>query len=1786
VPFKGTDPSSTFVRILREEPVPLSRFIPDAPPALQAVMNRALAKNAHDRYQSAEEFGFDLLGIQNDLKVATVADSLKRAESAMQRGDLERVRSLLQDVLRLDRHNERANRLLREVRQTIQQQQRSSQVGQIRSQAQVALAGGQYEEALACADQALRLDPTDTETIQLCDQIRNAISRAKAVREALNRAETALFAGDFDEAKDAVEESLRLDPTDSGARALAAMINKELAERSRRHQVQGFVDQARRGIAERKFTDAIDALHRAEELDPTDSNVRELLQWAQRGQEQENKRRYLQDITNQIENALHGGDFSSACTISEMGLQRFPEDPTLLRLRAISEKQRDIGERRRFVHDQSLAVKALTDEDKLLDAVQVLTEALRRYPGEPNLESLLAITKAAIERQQIEREEAARKRAMQRAEAEARSQLTQQVLNWSIELRRALDARAALADILKTSKELRLVLDTRQIEDHARDAASLVLNELNARIRARDQAMIDLEQLQRAFERSLDSPALNEAESRMLSAKAAFPNESSIQRICSDLTDSISKAREERNRSISLLGELAQTAEAKPTRELMSLQEKARNLAAGVASDPRAGALLQQIDSSINRRFARRAELLRDIAVLHAGLSKVQSLDEIDRIRERGRATAALDSTDDELAERSRKLQGEAQALRDSMESLLRDMAALARRVASATTIDDAEGLVPQVKELADRRPDFQTLQEAATHIFAEVQGRRIEHDLIVQELEAALAALPLVETDEELDASATRARECLELHSRDATIQTLSRQIVDHVETILQNRAELRARHVECDNALQISRERLDDRDLDGALDVLLSVEEQNPDRVDLHVQISILRKAIEQRRAEQEQLEQEQRAREQAEAEARARRAAIEQAIQEARELLDQGLNDESVQRLRSALEREPGHDGLEAALQFTQAEISRRREEHERLERERIAREQAEAEARARREAAELAIIEARELLAQSRGDESLQRLRLALQHDSQNPELQKALDSTQAEIARQRAEQERLERERLERERAEAQERARKAAADQAVEEAWNLLAQGQGEASVQTLRSALERDPANTELYFELQMVQEELGRRRAEQERVERERIAREKAEAEARARREAAGLAIKEARELLAQGRWDESVEKLRLGLQQDPQSAELRKALDSTEAEVARQRAEQERLEQERLERERLERERVEREKAEAEARARREAAKLAIKEARELLAQGRNDESVEKLRLALQQDPQSPELRKALDSTEAEIARQRAEQERLEQERLEHERLERERVEREKAEAEARARREAAKLAIKEARELLAQGRNNESVEKLRRALQQDPQSAELRKALDSTEAEIARQRAEQERLEQERLERERLERERVEREKAEAEARARREAAKLAIKEARELLAQGRNDESVEKLRLALQQDPQSPELRKALDSTEAEIARQRAEQERIERERARQEQIERERAEAEARARRVAAAQAIDRARKLFGKGKSEESLECLRDAIQRDPQNAELTSEVQSLEAELARQLAEQLRLEQERAERERLERERAEAEARLRTEKVQQAIREARELQASGRMEESIQRVRSGLELYPKDAELSSELESIQKEIDRQRAEKERLERERLERERVAREKAEAEARARRAAADRAIKDARRQLAQGNEEASLLCLQTALERDPENSNLLSELQWFREEITRRSEDRERLERERLERERIAREKAEAEARARREAAELAIKEAGDLLAQGRNDESVRRLRLALQQDPQNPELRKALDSTQAEVARQRAEQERLEQERLERERLERERIAREKAEA
>ena len=72
-PFTGDNPVSIAYQHVREEPGPPSRHNPDLPPAFDAIVAKAMAKNRANRYSSAEELRADLLRFNQGQAVSAAA---------------------------------------------------------------------------------------------------------------------------------------------------------------------------------------------------------------------------------------------------------------------------------------------------------------------------------------------------------------------------------------------------------------------------------------------------------------------------------------------------------------------------------------------------------------------------------------------------------------------------------------------------------------------------------------------------------------------------------------------------------------------------------------------------------------------------------------------------------------------------------------------------------------------------------------------------------------------------------------------------------------------------------------------------------------------------------------------------------------------------------------------------------------------------------------------------------------------------------------------------------------------------------------------------------------------------------------------------------------------------------------------------------------------------------------------------------------------------------------------------------------------------------------------------------------------------------------------------------------------------------------------------------------------------------------------------------------------------------------------------------------------------------
>ena len=383
----------------------LGRYLTDYPEGLDELVGKAMAKSPEERFQTAEDFGYELARLQETIKRGMTQEFLSKARMAIERKDWDLARQQLQEVLRFERRNSEANELFHIVRQEIQRQQRSIQIAQLRSQAQMALTGLHYEEAMECIELARRLDPDDRELIALSDSITIQVERAKELANALRRGQAALYAGDLNEAAAAVKKALEIDQNHTEAKALESLIKKELEERKRRAQLQDFVEEARREISSHNFLSALHSLQKAQAIDPADSNIRELLNWAARGHEQEKLRNALQKHTNEIGQLLGEDRYVEALEACRAALINFPNDPSLQQLLQLAERQLDLIARRREIDEACAHARQLMDSDRHADAIRLLEQALSSFPNEPNLETLLAITRSEAERREREKED-------------------------------------------------------------------------------------------------------------------------------------------------------------------------------------------------------------------------------------------------------------------------------------------------------------------------------------------------------------------------------------------------------------------------------------------------------------------------------------------------------------------------------------------------------------------------------------------------------------------------------------------------------------------------------------------------------------------------------------------------------------------------------------------------------------------------------------------------------------------------------------------------------------------------------------------------------------------------------------------------------------------------------------------------------------------------------------------------------------------------------------------------------------------------------------------------------------------------------------------------------------------------------------------------------------------------------------------------------------------------------------------------------------------------------------
>ncbi|MBZ5560869.1 MAG: protein kinase [Acidobacteriia bacterium] len=449
-PFHAEDVPTIAYKILNEPPAPLRTVIANCPPQLDAVQQKAIAKEREERYQTAEDLAFDLQQQADYVRRNMVDVFVQEGERYFEAGNFTLARESLQRVLELDSGHNLAKNLLNKVQEQLQAHQRAQKVEQGLRQARQALEGRLFDEALDLFEEVLRVDPANEPAQQGKAQAAEQRERNRLINQHLSRAEELASEADLQGTREEVDKVLAIDPAHPRAVQLKDWLTKELVERERVTQVQRHLEDAQQKLSNRDFAAALALLEKAYAIDPVNIEIESLIRSTRESQEREGRRKLLEQRLAEIQEAISLEKLDDAIHKADLTLQELPDNAQIVKLRTQAVRLADLQKRRLYVEQQLQAARDAFQRNDFPPAIAVLEKALETAPDDARLAAYL---KTVREAQETARLEDTRQTAVRQASEKIRAQDLAGAVRVLEEATGSVGHSAELTDLLQFARD-------------------------------------------------------------------------------------------------------------------------------------------------------------------------------------------------------------------------------------------------------------------------------------------------------------------------------------------------------------------------------------------------------------------------------------------------------------------------------------------------------------------------------------------------------------------------------------------------------------------------------------------------------------------------------------------------------------------------------------------------------------------------------------------------------------------------------------------------------------------------------------------------------------------------------------------------------------------------------------------------------------------------------------------------------------------------------------------------------------------------------------------------------------------------------------------------------------------------------------------------------------------------------------------------------------------------------------------------------------------------------------
>ncbi len=418
-PFEGESPTSICYQIVSDPHPPISQVIPHCAPQLAKIIDRSLAKDPEQRFQSCADFAaalrdvmpqLDEFGNQLSRHLESLTAELKQCRAEF---DEPAIRHLADEALfglpplpeaqknelgyRFDPDDygsllTRSCQGHRQMKEIGKRRQLAQQILEGMAQAREMLDKGQLDDCQELLAKLLKGDVENEHLLELQEELKAAFRQQQLqlrLETALAVAGRALEDGDFRHCLKAAASALKIDP----ANAEALELQRQASEGQKAEKVQHYLGAALKQEKSGDFDGCLQSVSEGLQLDPESSQLAEVQQRVEAAIE---KQHAMAQHLEAARGQLGQNQFDEALASVQEALQLDPDDSQALELKqSISQAQQD----HRKAEKLTAQAHAFEEQGELQDSHQAATQAVQLGLQDEQLEQLLQRVGAKLEDQ-------------------------------------------------------------------------------------------------------------------------------------------------------------------------------------------------------------------------------------------------------------------------------------------------------------------------------------------------------------------------------------------------------------------------------------------------------------------------------------------------------------------------------------------------------------------------------------------------------------------------------------------------------------------------------------------------------------------------------------------------------------------------------------------------------------------------------------------------------------------------------------------------------------------------------------------------------------------------------------------------------------------------------------------------------------------------------------------------------------------------------------------------------------------------------------------------------------------------------------------------------------------------------------------------------------------------------------------------------------------------------------------------------------------------------------------